>query len=172
MIAHNWDGVALTQQDTASIEVQWLQNGDLRIELDAPFANDPNPNCAKTACWDLWDFEVVELFLVGAGEPAPYTEIEISPWGNHLVLQLLGTRNTIAKGLPLHIVSLDRGETRWNAQAVISKKLLPKGELKVNAYRVSGVEPNRHYHVMTAMLGSEPDFHHIKQFERVLKRQY
>jgi hypothetical protein len=115
---------------------------------------------------------VVELFLVGAGDPAPYTEIEISPWGNHLVLQLLGSRNAIAQELPLKIVSIERGETRWTAQAVISEKLLPKGELEVNAYRVSGIEPNRHYHVMTPMLGPVPDFHHIDQFEAVLKRQY
>jgi hypothetical protein len=170
VIGHTWDGVALAEQDTARVEVHWLENGDLSIGLDAPFANDPKPNGIKTACWNLWDFEVVELFLVGKGEPAPYTEIEISPWGNHLVLQLLGTRNVIAKELPLQIVSLERGETRWTAQAVISKKCLPEGELRVNAYRVSGVEPNRQYHVTTPMVGIEPDFHHISQFTKALKR--
>ena len=170
VIGNNWDGVALAEQDKVKIEVHWLENGDLSIGLDAPFANDPKPNCIKTACWNLWDFEVVELFLVGKGEPAPYTEIEISSWGNHLVLQLLGTRNVIAKELPLQIVSLERDETHWTAQAVISKKYLPNGELKVNAYRLSGVEPNRHYHVMTPMVGPVPDFHHIEQYEKVLKR--
>lgn len=170
VIGHSWDGVALAERDQARVEVHWLENGDLSIGLDAPFADDPKPSCLKTACWELWNFEVVELFLVGGGEPAPYTEIEISPWGNHLVLQLLGTRNVIAKELPLQIVSLERGETRWAAQAVISKELLPKGELKVNAYRVSGVEPNRYYHVMTPMVGQVPDFHHIDQFETILKR--
>ena len=170
IIAQRWDGVALSEQERARVEVHWLKNGDLSIALDAPFANDPQPNCVKNACWKLWNFEVVELFLVGEGEPAPYTEIEISPWGKHLVLQLLGSRNTIAKKLPLQILSLERGEKRWTAQAVISKKLLPKGDLKVNAYRVSGVEPNRHYHVMTPMVGPEPDFHLIDQFETVLKR--
>ena len=172
VIGHNWNGVALAEQDKARVEVHWLKNGDLSIALDAPFANDPKPNCAKTVCWELWDFEVVELFLVGAQEPVPYTEIEISPWGNHLVLQLLGSRNVIAKELPLQIISLERNEARWTANVVISKALLPKGELKVNAYRLSGVEPNRHYHVMTPMVSLVPDFHHIEQFKVVLKRGF
>ena len=171
IIAYNWDGVALNEQDKARVKVAWLTNGDLSIGIDAPFANDPKPNCAKTACWQLWDFEVVELFLVGQGTPIPYTEIEISPWGNHLVLQLLGTRNVIAQELPLKIVDVKRGKTRWTAQAVISQDLLPKGELRVNAYRISGVEPKRHYHVMTPMAGPEPNFHHVEQFKTVLKRQ-
>jgi hypothetical protein len=171
VIAQSWDGVALVESEQARVEVSWLENGDLSIELDAPFADDPKPDCLKAACWELWNYEVVELFLVGAGEPAPYTEIEISPWGNYLVLQLLGTRNVIAKELPLKIVSLERGETRWAAKAVVSKGLLPKGELRVNAYRISGVEPNRYYHVMTPMVGPVPDFHHIDQFQSVLKRQ-
>ena len=170
VIGHSWDGNALAEQDKATVEALWLENGDLSIGIDAPFANDPQPNCATTACWALWNFEVVEIFLVGAGKPAPYTEIEISPWGNHLVLQLLGSRNVIAKELALQIVSLKRGGTRWTAQAVISNQLLPKGELKVNAYRVSGVEPSRHYHVMTPMVGPEANFHQIDQFEAVLKR--
>lgn len=170
VIAHTWDGIELAQTQRASVEVNWLANGDLQILVDAPFARDPKPDCRATACWELWNFEVVELFLVGAGDPAPYTEVEISPWGNHLVLQLLGTRNAVARELPLDIVSLERGERRWTAEAVLSAELIPAGDLKVNAYRVSGVEPNRHYHVMTPMIGEVPDFHHIDQFERTLKR--
>lgn len=170
VIGHNWDGVALAEKDKARVEVYWLGNGDLSISIDAPFAHDLKPNNVKSAYWNLWDFEVVELFLVGAGHPAFYTEIEISPWGNHLVLQLLGARNVIAQELPLQILSLKRSETRWTAQAVVSQTLLPKGALKVNAFRVSGVAPNRYYHVMTPLTGSEPDFHHISQFEVILER--
>lgn len=173
VIGHSWDGIELAEQDKAVVAVNWLNNGDLSISIDAPFANDPAPNCANTACWELWNFEVVELFLVGAGDPAPYTEIEISPWGHHLVLQLLGSRNTLAKELPLQ-VSVVRSEhletPRWSANAILSGHLLPSGDLRVNAYRVSGVEPNRHYHVMTPMVGDVPDFHHIDQFTQILKR--
>lgn len=170
VIAHSWDGLVLAEEDKSWVEAHWLDNGDLSIVLNAPFANDPKPNCANTACWGLWNFEVVELFLVGTGEPSPYTEIEISPWGHHLVLQLLGARNTIAKELPLQIVTLERGASRWIATAVLSQHFLPEGNLKVNAYRISGVEPTRQYQVMTPMVGHTPDFHHIDQFERTLKR--
>lgn len=170
VVGHTWDGIELAEQDRASVKVEWLENGDLRILVDAPFANDPPPDCESTECWELWNFEVMELFLMGAGDPAPYTEVEISPWGNHLVLQLLGTRNAIATELPLEIVSVERGETRWTAEAILSADLIPAGDLLVNAYRVSGVEPDRYYHVMTPMVGEVPDFHHINQFIKTLKR--
>lgn len=169
IVGHTWDGVALVDEEKSIVETSWLENGDLKILVDAPFANDPPPDCENTACWELWNFEVVELFLVGSGDPAPYTEIEISPWGNHLVLQLLGPRNTIAKELPLQL-TVARAKTRWTAEAVLSATLLPQGDLLVNAYRVFGVEPNRHYQVMTPLGGDKPDFHRVGQFSRMLKR--
>lgn len=167
-VAHTWNGVALAKSDEAVFELTWLPNGDLNIVVDAPFANDPRPNCEKAACWELWNFEVVEIFLVGSGDPVPYTEIEISPWGNHLVLQLLGARNTIAKELPLNL-KVARGTKRWSADAILSASLLPRGDLTVNAYRIHGSEPNRHYHAMTPLSGDKPDFHRITQFMRIFK---
>lgn len=171
-IAYNWDGRVLAEQDQANVEVAWLENGDLSMAIDAPFANDPKPCSASASCWELWKFEVVEFFLVGQGKPAPYIEIEISPWGKYLVLRLLGARNLKDQHLPLDIISVQRNTTRWTAKAVISHTLLPEGELKVNAFRLSGQEPDRRYHVMTVMATACPDFHLIEQFETILKRLY
>lgn len=169
-ISHTWDGKALAVEEHARVLTHWLTNGDLAIEIDAPFADDPQPVSQTSACWGLWNYEVVELFVVGEGDPVPYTEIEVSPWGHHLVLQLLGVRNIVAQELPLKINLIERNQKRWRAQAVIKAELLPKGSLKVNAYRVSGVEPERHYHVMTPMIGPVADFHHIDQFTQTLIR--
>lgn len=169
-IKYTWDNQLISVDKHANVSVKWLKNGNLSINIDAPFANDPKPVCENTACWGLWNYEVVELFLVGEGNPTPYTEIEISPWGNHLVLQLLGYRNVIEQELPLNIINVKRDAKRWQAHAIIDADLIPKGLLKVNAFRVSGVEPNRDYHVMTPMKGLEPDFHHIDQFTQELMR--
>ncbi len=168
-VNQTWNGVPLNTAEAAYVKTRWLDNGDLHLHIDAPFANDPRPECENIACWELWNYEVVEIFLVGAGEPAAYTEVEISPWGNHLVLQLLGPRNTIARELPLEL-KVTRSETRWNAEAVLTADLIPKGDLRVNAYRVHGVEPKRQYHVMTPLNTEQPDFHRIDGFVKTLKR--
>lgn len=170
-INQTWEGEKLQSKDEANVSVNWLKNGDLRIVIDAPFANDPKPICEKASCWKLWEYEVVELFLAGAGDPAPYTEVEISPWGNYLVIQLLGERNMVATDLPLDVRLISREGKRWWAEAVLDKKLIPNGNLLVNAYRVSGVESNRHYHVMTPMDSEQPDFHLVSQFVRELGRE-
>lgn len=169
VIGHTWDGNELAAVDKAVVNLSWLDNGDLSISVDSPFANDPKPDCDSTSCWELWNHEVVELFLVNSADPAAYTEIEISPWGNHLVLQLLGSRNVVAKQLPLEL-TVTRSGDRWSAEAVLSQALIPAGALTVNAYRISGTEPNRNYHVMTPMVSDEPDFHLIDQFDRVVTR--
>lgn len=169
-INHTWDGHRLEDSANTTVTLNWLKNGDLRILIDAPDSHEPKPNCESQSCWKLWEHEVVELFLVGTGTPVPYTEIEISPWGNYLVLQLLGARNTIAKNLPL-AVSVQRDENRWQAEATLSSKLIPSGDLSVNAYRIDGKEPNRNYQVMTPLGGDKPDFHRIQKFKIMLKRQ-
>lgn len=166
IINNTWDGVFLPVEQQAKVSVRWLLNGDLNIHIDSPFSNDPKPKCYK----ELWNYEVIELFIAGVGEPVSYTEIEISPWGDYLVLQLLGRRQVVGKELPLKIIKVNRDSERWQSEVVIQSNLIPKGPLKVNAYRIFGVEPLRHYHVMTPLKTIEPDFHAVDQFTQELVR--
>ena len=47
----------------------------------------------------LWDYEVVEAFLLGAQDQ--YLEVEVCPHGQHLVLALRGARGILTDKLDL-----------------------------------------------------------------------
>lgn len=53
-------------------------------------------------------FSVVEMFFLNDKEE--YLEVELGPWGEHLLLLLKGERNTINHSLPLDYVIIDRTE--------------------------------------------------------------
>ena len=42
-----------------------LHHDRLTIEMDAPYFDDPAPTDPIGTTWALWNYEVVELFLVG-----------------------------------------------------------------------------------------------------------
>lgn len=51
-------------------------------------------------------FTVVEMFFLNDNEE--YLEVELGPWGEHLLLLLKGERNTINHSLPLDYVIIER----------------------------------------------------------------
>jgi hypothetical protein len=118
----------------------------------------------------LWEHEVVELFLVGQGDPAPYTEIEVGPYGHYLVLKLLGERNVVERELPL-TVECERGGSRWSARFHVPEEYLPPGTLRLNAYAIHGLGAERRYLVATALGGDRPDFHRVGLFRVSLTPQ-
>ena len=71
----------------------------LSVQVRAPYHSDSPPPSPPGPMDFLWEYEVVELFLLGAGER--YTEIELGPHGHHLVLQLVGCRNVVRRCIPV-----------------------------------------------------------------------
>eukprot|EP00911_Craspedida_sp_UC1_P002406 UC1_evm1s1797 len=76
----------------------------MTVTIDAPFKNDPpapSPLIAASgeSCPGLWDYEVVECFILGEDET--YLELEFCPHGQHLVLALRGPRGILKDQLPL-----------------------------------------------------------------------
>lgn len=53
-------------------------------------------------------FTVVEMFFLN--DKDEYLEVELGPWGEHLLLLLKGERNTINHSLPLDYVIIERTE--------------------------------------------------------------
>lgn len=98
---------------------------------------------------------MVELFVLGPDDR--YTEIELGPHGHHLVLQLHGLRNIVARELPLRFEAQILGD-RWRGRAWLDTSLLPPGPHRLNAYAIRGVGADRHSFAWSPVSGPQPAF--------------
>lgn len=162
-LSQTWDGRPLAPMDQVQIQLSW-QQGALLICVDAPFYQDPKPKQAVGPTWGLWEYEVVEVFLVGENDQ--YTEVELSPHGHHLLLRLEGCRNIVAQELPLDFQADIVGD-RWRGKAMVKAKDLPHRIQRLNAYAIHGVGPQRIYAAWTPVPGPDPDFHRLNCFPEV-----
>lgn len=160
-IAHTWDGTPLPEEAVATVTAHVDAEG-LHLAIDAPFHGDPAPPGPPGPTAALWEHEVVELFVVGPG--ARYTEIEVGPFGHHLVLRLEGVRRPVADRLPLRVHRVERDAGRWRAEATLAASLLPPRPWRVNAYRIHGQGPTRRYLAHAPVPGEGPDFHRLEAF--------
>jgi hypothetical protein len=160
VVAQSWDGVGVAEEERVVVRVM-VDGEAMVIEVDAPFFGDPAPGHAVGATPGLWEHEVVELFVVGPGEQ--YTEVELGPFGHHLVLQLAGRRNVVASGLPVAFEAVIAGD-RWRGRAVLHVGLLPGRPWRVNAFAIHGVGAGRVYRAAFAVPGAVPDFHRLDCF--------
>ena len=142
----------------------WMEGGNLRIEVDAPFFNDPAPPLAAGATDQLWNYEVVELFLANLEvDPPRYTEIELGPHGHHLVLCLEGVRCPVSAMHPIAWSASIAGD-RWRGTAEIPVRWLPSTITHFNAYAIHGQGEERVYLAAFPVPGEAPDFHRLQHF--------
>jgi hypothetical protein len=154
-----WDGGPLAQGELARVE---LTLGDsLEIDVEATAYGDPAPAAPPGRCDGLWEFEVVELFLLGAGER--YLELELGPHGHYLALRLEGRRRVVAADLALDFEVVRRGP-RWHGRARGSRALVPEGLRAANVYAIHGAGAARRYLAGSPVPGPAPDFHRIEHF--------
>jgi hypothetical protein len=158
-ILHAWNGTPLTNSEHISVSL--VRAGDsIRITVEAPWHGDPPPPGPAGPLDGLWHHEVVEVFI--AGPEAHYLEIELGPHGHHLVLQLEGVRNAVARTLPMHYTVSRRG-TRWRGEAVLPWNLLPRGPHRMNAHAIHGPPNNRQHASLHPGPGDTPDFHLLER---------
>jgi hypothetical protein len=158
-VAGSWDGGPLVANEFARIELR--AGRFLELEIDASYHGDPPPSAPPGTTPGLWEFEVVELFLLGEGER--YLEIELGPHGHHLVLRLEGRRHVVESGLPIEF-RVERSESRWHGHARLSRHWLPTGLHAANAYAIHGQGAARRYLAAHPVPGPEPDFHRLEHF--------
>ena len=166
LIAQTWDGDAVPENERATLSLH-LSSTALQISVEAPFYGDPAPSPSPGSTWELWNFEVVELFVLGRSEER-YLEVELGPHGHHLVLQLHGRRNIVRKSLPL-VFEARRSGPRWSGQARVPLDLLPPRPWLGNAYAIHGTGPARRYLAWTSVPGDSPDFHRLDRFAPLLR---
>ena len=135
----------------------------VKIFVEAPFFGDSAPEKPVGSCWELWDYEVVELFLMGKDNK--YIELEFGPHGHYLCLQLHGSRNIVAKEIPLEF-TVSKTKKQWRGVASFPLSLLPSGTLTGNAYAIHGQGENRRYLAWAKGTGT-PDFHQLASFKKI-----
>ena len=140
-----------------------LKGNHLEVHIDAPFHHDPPPSQKAGRLWELWNYEVVEFFLVGKN--GHYLEAEFGPHGHHLLLKLDRPRNIVEENLPVQF-STKLEQERWTGHARLSDKLLPKEIEKANFYAIHGTGKSRRYLSWSPLPGKKPDFHQPQVFPK------
>jgi hypothetical protein len=159
-IRHTWDGQPCLPEE----EVQWhlgWSSSQLSIQVRAPYHGDPPPPSPPGPTDFLWEHEVVELFILGSKER--YTEIELSPHGHYLLLQLAGRRNAVRRCIPMSFQANILGH-HWEGRASVPMDFLPPSPSHLNAMAIHGQGKRRRFLTWTPMPGPHPDFHRLEAF--------
>ncbi len=159
-VGSTWDGAPCRPDEVATVALEDTPDG-LRVSIEAPFHGDPAPTAPPGPLWGLWEHEVVELFVLGAGDR--YTELELGPHGHHLLLRLEGRRNPVETLLPVD-AHWERHGGRWRATTVLAPAVLPPRPWRLNAYAIHGTGAERRYLAWAPVPGPQPDFHRLEHF--------
>jgi hypothetical protein len=163
VVAHTWDGEAIEGAEEVRLTLE-LDADTLRVEVDAPWHGDPAPPAPAGPTMGLWEYEVVELFLLGDDER--YLELEFGPHGHHLVLQLHGVRRVVESGMRMPYAATRSGD-RWRGTATLPASWVPDGVRAANAYAIHGSGSERRFLAAFPAPGEAPDFHRLETFRRV-----
>ena len=159
-IEQTWSGHEIPVSARIHLSVEYdLQS--CRIHIDAPFYNDPKPPGPRGPTPSLWNYEVVEIFLVG--EDGQYLELEFSPHGHYLMLWLSAPRVAQDRALTCSYDASCRAE-RWTGTAVMPRSVVPAMIQRVNAFAISGLGSSRQYLAWHPLPGPKPDFHQPHRF--------
>ncbi|KAA0184871.1 hypothetical protein HAZT_HAZT003779, partial [Hyalella azteca] len=160
----------------ATITLEGFEAG-VEMNVTAPFFNDPEPNGPAGKPFPvLFNYEVVEMFFLN--DANEYLEVELGPWGQHLVLLLKGERNAIRKELPLdYIVTTRTAGTNgqpgtWHGSALIPPGYFPPNVTRVNAFAIHGQDDERTYEALYPAPTNDPnfpqaDFHRLELFKPI-----
>jgi len=159
-IDRTWSGMPARSDEAVELRFR-LTAKALVVDVDAPFHDDPAPAGPPGASPGLWDFEVVELFVLA--EPDHYLEIELGPHGHHWVLELRGRRQRVREGLPIQYQAR-RARGRWTGRATVPRAYLPPKVLRGNGYAIHGLGAERRYLAHFPVPGPAPDFHRLECF--------
>ena len=155
----------------ACISFEWTEKG-LYLNWKALFHNNPSPPCPPTTdCWGLWNYEVVELFIVGRQQN--YLELEWGPYGHSLALKLKGIRQLESRVQLPFIPLIVQESFEWKGSYLIPFEYLPppiEGSwqtefiYQMNAFAIWEDEICRQHAIAFPLQGETPDFHQIEQF--------
>jgi hypothetical protein len=110
---------------------------------------------------NLWEYDVVECFLVGRG--GRYLEVELGAGGHFLVLEFDAPRRRRDEHAALApALAFRRDPDRWHASLRLPLALLPPGLRALNAFAIAGGS----FLAFAPVPGAVPDFHQPEAFPR------
>lgn len=166
-VDRTWSGEPLAPERQAEVRLE-AAGDDLLLSVGAPFHGDPPPPGPPGPTPELWEHEVVELFVAGEerGDDVEYLEVELSPHGHHLVLRLAGVRRVVESGLELEYRAVIEGG-RWRGEARLPRSWLPPPPHRAAAFALHGTGARRRHLSSVPLRGDAPDFHQPHRFPKV-----
>jgi hypothetical protein len=108
---------------------------------------------------NLWEYDVVECFLVGAD--GRYVEIELGAGGHFLVLEFSAPRRLADDHAGLEpALAFERRAYGWRSTLVLPWPLVPRGLCALDAFAIAGGAFLAHH----PLPGDAPDFHQPARF--------
>ncbi|KAK7077657.1 hypothetical protein SK128_025680 [Halocaridina rubra] len=171
-IKTKWNSVPV-EHEPVEITLQGFTAG-VEMNVTAPFFNDPAPDGKPgEPFYKLWDYEVVEMFFLN--DKDEYLEVEVGPFGQHLLLLLKGARNALQHSLPLDYIILEKKDPvdnlpgQWKGSAMLPPGYFPPNVTRMNAYAIHGTDSAREYQSLYPAPNNDPsypqaDFHRLELF--------
>jgi len=162
-IDRHWNGGASLEPRLHGELRLWARTDGLVVEARLPHqepARIPTaPSGSRVA--DLWEYDVVECFLVGAD--GRYVEVELGAGGHFLVLEFSAPRRLAddhaALAPALEFASLATG---WRSTLVLPWWLVPQELCALGAFAIAGGAFLAHH----PLPGEVPDFHQPAAYPR------
>lgn len=150
-----WDGAKADANEWAEVTMSLTPSG-LSVGIAARFHDNPAPDQAAGQTDELWNYEVVELFV--ANEKGEYLELEIGPHGHYLALRFSGVRNLVCSDIDIFCqTTIDNN--LWEATAHVPWAALPSNINRANAFAIHDRKGLRRFLAAFPLPGKRPDFH-------------
>ncbi|MBI4438260.1 hypothetical protein HY631_04915 [Candidatus Uhrbacteria bacterium] len=152
-----WNGTACSDDRLwATLELSLNKQG-VHVRTHAPLLLETSAPDAPmgTRVDGLWNFDVVELFLVGPGHQ--YLELELGAGGHFLVLSFDSIRRRANSYEAFHpVVRFEKtAEKQWTSEMTIPWSMVPENLRALNAFAIMAGQ----FLAYEAVPGTEPDFH-------------
>jgi hypothetical protein len=164
VIEREWHGGPCADERLHGVVRLSPRPGGLEIQASLPHQPSPRVPAAppRTRVADLYEYDVVECFLVGEG--GRYLEVELGAGGHFLVLSFRAPRVLADAHEDLEPrLDFERGPRAWSATMLLPEDLLPSGIRAVNAFVIAGGR----FLAWHPLPGAVPDFHQPERFPAV-----
>ena len=175
---HDWKGENGDPGRSTEVRLLWTPD-TLFVRFLANYRTITVFPDAREDGWrdELWNRDVAEVFLQpDSGDPWKYKEIEVSPNGLWIDLDIAGDRKKELRSKLRRRVVQDAAPRTWTAELAIPMRSLtptfdPKQPWRVNFFRVEGEGEPRFYSAWNPTNTVEPNFHVPGAFGKLVFRE-